>query len=89
MGPDAYPSKYPVGVHNPALVRHAEQRARSTEDRIADRITSFAGSMSFVYLHIAWFGCWIRQNRELLELSRQILELTRAINARTTPRSTA
>ena len=44
---------------NPALVRQAEQRARSVENRIADRITAFAGSMPFVYLHIAWFGCWI------------------------------
>jgi uncharacterized membrane protein len=29
------------------------------ENRIADRITAFAGSMTFVYIHIAWFGCWI------------------------------
>jgi uncharacterized membrane protein len=120
---------------NPALVRHAEQRA-SIENRIADRITAFAGSMQFVYIHIVWFGCWIgfgvekypyglltmivsleaiflstfvmisqnradakrqaiadqqwqtvkeedSQNEELLELSRQILELTRAIHAGT------
>ena len=38
---------------NPALVRQAEQRARSIENRIADRITAFAGSMPFVYIHIA------------------------------------
>jgi predicted LPLAT superfamily acyltransferase len=30
---------------NPALVRQAEQRAQSIENRIADRITAFAGSM--------------------------------------------
>jgi uncharacterized membrane protein len=24
-----------------------------------DRITVFAGSMAFVYIHIIWFGCWI------------------------------
>jgi uncharacterized membrane protein len=124
---------------NPALVRHARQRARSLENRIADRITAFAGSMPFVYLHIAWFGCWIalgvehypyglltmivsleaiflstfvmisqnradakrqaiadqqwqtvleedRQNEELLELSRQILDVTKAIQADTTRR---
>ena len=121
---------------NPALVEHAEQRAKSIENRIADRITAFAGSMPFVYIHIAWFGCWIgfgvekypfglltmivsleaiflstfvmisqnraeakrqviadqqwqtvkdedRQNEELLELSRQILDLTKAIRADT------
>ena len=44
---------------NPALVRQAEARAKSIENRIADRITAFAGSMPFVYIHILWFGCWI------------------------------
>jgi uncharacterized membrane protein len=44
---------------NPALVEHADQRAKSIENRTADRITAFAGSMPFVYIHIAWFGCWI------------------------------
>lgn len=44
---------------NPALVRHAEERARSIENRIADGITAFAGSMRFVYIHLLWFGCWI------------------------------
>ena len=44
---------------NPALMRHAQERARSAQNRIADRITAFAGSMTFVYIHIAWFGCWI------------------------------
>jgi uncharacterized membrane protein len=119
---------------NPALVRHAEERARSIENRVSDRITAFAGSMPFVYIHIAWFGCWIGlhvenypyglltmivsleaiflstfvmisqnradtkrqaiadqqwqtvkeedlQNEELLALSRQILDLTKAIHA--------
>ena len=44
---------------NPALVRHAQERARSVGNRVADRITAFAGSMTFVYIHIVWFGCWI------------------------------
>src|SRR6478752_6757086 len=121
---------------NPALVEHAKQRANSWQNRVADRITLFAGSMLFVYVHIIWFGCWIgfgvegypyglltmivsleaiflstfvmisqnradakrqvianqqwmtvqeedKQNRELLHLSNQILELTKAIHART------
>ena len=120
---------------NPALVEHAEKRAESVQNRIADRITEFAGSMRFVYLHILWFGLWIglgaesypyglltmivsleaiflstfvmisqnradakrqvvanlewrtvreedKQNRELIDLSNQILELTKAIHAR-------
>ena len=44
---------------NLALVLQAEQRAKSIENRIAERITAFAGSMPFVYIHIAWFGSWI------------------------------
>src|SRR5206468_4128291 len=124
---------------NPALVEHAEQRAQNVQNRIADRITTFAGSMLFVYIHVAWFGLWIglgvekypfglltmivsleaiflstfvmisqnradtkrqviadqqwetvkeedKQNEELLELSNQILELTKVIHA-TTQRS--
>ena len=121
---------------NPVLVEHAEQRAASVQNRIADQITTFAGSMLFVYIHLIWFGCWIgfgvegypyglltmivsleaiflstfvmisqnradakrqviasqqwttvqdedKQNRELLDLSNQILNLTKAIHART------
>jgi uncharacterized membrane protein len=44
---------------NPALVEHAKKRAESVQNRIADTITAFAGSMLFVYIHIIWFGCWI------------------------------
>ncbi len=121
---------------NPVLVAHARQRAESVQNRFADRITTFAGSMIFVYIHLLWFGCWIgfgvegypyglltmivsleaiflstfvmisqnradarrqvianqqwqtvqeedRQNRELLDLSHQILELTKLIHTRT------
>jgi uncharacterized membrane protein len=127
---------------NPALVEHAEKRAASVQNRIADRITAFAGSMAFVYIHIIWFGSWIalgvekypyglltmivsleaiflstfvmisqnradakrqvvanlqwktvqeedRQNEELLHLSHQILELTKAIHLITTTRPEA
>ena len=131
-------SRLPVQP-NPALVQHAEQRAASVQNRIADRITAFAGSMWFVYIHIVWFGLWIglgaegypyglltmivsleaiflstfvmisqnradakrqvvanlewktvqeedRQNEELIKLSNQILELTKAIHSTTTSR---
>jgi uncharacterized membrane protein len=44
---------------SPALLKHDEQRAEYVQNRVADRITTFAGSMTFVYLHILWFGCWI------------------------------
>jgi uncharacterized membrane protein len=121
------------GVVNPALLEHARDRALSVENRIADRITAFSGSMRFVYLHAIWFACWIgfgvepypyglltmivsleaiflstfvmisqnradakrevianqqfamvkdedQQNQELLKLSQQILELTKAVH---------
>ena len=44
---------------HPALVRHAELRAASVQNRIADAVTRFAGSMAFVYVHVAWFALWI------------------------------
>jgi uncharacterized membrane protein len=44
---------------NPALLEHARERAESVQNRIADRITAFAGSMAFVYLHLVWFASWI------------------------------
>jgi uncharacterized membrane protein len=44
---------------NPALLQHAKQRRQSLENRLADQITRFAGSMRFVYLHIVWFASWI------------------------------
>jgi uncharacterized membrane protein len=127
------PPKLPPPI-NPALIEHARQRARRGENRVADAITRFAGSMTFVYLHILWFASWIgfgvesypyglltmivsleaiflstfvmisqnradakqqvvadqqwqtvkeedQQNRQLLELSNQILTLTREVHA--------
>ncbi|MDT5081574.1 MAG: hypothetical protein QOJ80_6211 [Mycobacterium sp.] len=122
---------------SPALIKHAEERANSLQNRIADKITTFAGSMAFVYLHVVWFVVWIlfgtligfdsypfglltmivsleaiflstfvmisqnradakrqviadhqwllvqeedKQNCQLLDLSQQILELTRAVH---------
>ncbi len=47
------------GPLSPALLKHEEERATSLQSRIADAITGFAGSMSFVYVHIVWFAFWI------------------------------
>ena len=119
---------------NPALLSTPRSAPSARQNRIADTITRFAGSMLFVYLHVIWFGCWIgfgvesypyglltmivsleaiflstfvmisqnradakrqviadqqwqtvqeedKQNEELLDLSKQILELTKAIHA--------
>jgi uncharacterized membrane protein len=124
---------------NPALMKHAEERAENAQNRVADRITAFSGSMLFVYIHMLWFGLWIglgvekypfglltmivsleaiflstfvmisqnradarrqviadqqwrtvkeedQQNEELLDLSRQILQLTKEVRALTAQR---
>jgi uncharacterized membrane protein len=44
---------------DPALLQHEKERADAAQNRVADRITAFSGSMLFVYIHIIWFGCWI------------------------------
>src|SRR5215471_15068470 len=43
----------------PPLLEHERDRARARQNRIADAITAFSGSMLFVYVHIIWFSCWI------------------------------
>ena len=45
------PPKLPKPI-NPALAKHYEARAASVQNRIADAITRFAGSMAFVYFHV-------------------------------------
>jgi uncharacterized membrane protein len=44
---------------DPALLQHEKERAEATQNRVADKITAFSGSMLFVYLHIIWFASWI------------------------------
>ena len=39
------------------------------QDRAADRITAFAGSLNFVYIHSVWFGIWIAINVGVLGAS--------------------
>lgn len=118
---------------HPILTQSAEERAKKLQNRIADAVTRFAGSMPFVYVHVVWFSLWIalrvepfpfglltmivsleaiflstfvmisqnradakrealaehqwqlvqaeeKQNEELLEVSRRILELTTEIH---------
>ena len=40
-------------------------RERSLSQRIADVVTSFSGTMIFVYIHIVWFSAWILLNSGL------------------------
>jgi uncharacterized membrane protein len=41
------------------------------QDRAADRITAFAGSLRFVYIHAAWFAVWIAINVGALGTNRE------------------
>lgn len=121
-------------AEHPALREHYEKRTASLQNRVADHITRFAGSMPFIYMHVVWFTLWIAfgvekfpfglltmivsleaiflstfvmisqnraderrqvladnewqivqteeaQNEQLLEISNQILELTKVIHA--------
>jgi uncharacterized membrane protein len=45
--------------HHPVVVAKQAQRAADLQLRIADWITAFAGSMPFVYIHIALFTIWM------------------------------
>ena len=65
-----YPPPQPSGL-SPVLERNirALQRRRqreeaeaTAEERLAEAITRFTGSMRFVYLHLALFGFWIVAN---------------------------
>jgi uncharacterized membrane protein len=44
---------------HPALLEHDVLRGENAQNRVADKITEFAGSMPFVYLHVLWFAAWI------------------------------
>jgi uncharacterized membrane protein len=43
-------------------VRQQHEARKSFQDRVADAITRFTGSIPFVYLHAAFFGLWIVLN---------------------------
>jgi uncharacterized membrane protein len=45
--------------HHPVVAAKQAQRAADLQLRIADSITAFAGSMPFVYLHVAIFAIWM------------------------------
>ena len=49
----------PNVLHHPAVIEQFNKRAADTQLRIADKITAFAGSMKFVYLHALLFAVWM------------------------------
>jgi uncharacterized membrane protein len=48
--------------------RRAEEEARAFDERIAQAVSRFTGSMRFVYIHLALFGLWIAVNLGLTPL---------------------
>ena len=68
-GPN-YPPPPPHGL-SPVLERNiralqrrrqSEEKEATVEERVAEAITRFTGSMRFVYLHVALFGFWVVAN---------------------------
>jgi uncharacterized membrane protein len=46
-------------LHHPAVLDEAKRRSERFHLRLADHITSFAGSMNFVLIHLLLFAVWI------------------------------
>jgi uncharacterized membrane protein len=53
---------FPVLARRVRHERSVLQAVVDAQDRIADRVTAFAGSLKFVYIHSAWFAVWILLN---------------------------
>lgn len=49
----------PPFPHHPVVVAHQASRAANAQLRVADKITAFAGSMPFVYIHAVGFALWM------------------------------
>jgi uncharacterized membrane protein len=46
-------------IEHPVVVQMRQHRAADFQLRVADMITKFAGSMTFVYLHVVVFAAWM------------------------------
>ena len=56
---DARPTAESPIAHHPSLLAVQEARANDLQLRVADLITKFAGSMTFVYIHVVAFVAWM------------------------------
>jgi uncharacterized membrane protein len=43
-------------------MRRQFEQGKTRQDRVADVLTAFSGSLTFVYLHAVWFGLWVVLN---------------------------
>ncbi len=43
-------------------IERAQQAGRTPGERISDFIAAFCGSMTFVWVHVVWFGLWVALN---------------------------
>lgn len=44
------------------LLRKKSEMSRAPQDKFADAMTNWSGSMAFFYVHVVWFGVWIALN---------------------------
>ncbi len=51
-----------TNISEVAKLRATHQRMRSRQDKFADAMTAFSGSMAFLYFHAIWFFVWIAIN---------------------------
>ena len=49
-------------VETVTRLEEAARRQRTPSDRVAEKIANFCGSMTFVWVHVVWFGGWILSN---------------------------
>ena len=52
-------TEHAPAAHHPVVITHLQRRRGDLQLRIADAITAFAGSMSFVYIHAVAFAIWM------------------------------
>ena len=57
---------FPVFIKRIGNERSILNSVKRAQDRAADRVTDFAGSLNFVYIHGVWFGIWILINIGLI-----------------------
>ncbi len=50
--------------------RRESERRKGWQERVADRVTAFTGSMTFVLIHVVLFGGWIAWNLPFSPLPR-------------------